>query len=209
MGKAQKERAGRKRLRTAYEKLKNESSDHAQASIPVSSLVDERIRHETAGAIPDEGDEPSKPSKFEKRLKKKSRWMERLEKGGLGVKKVSTKKENRTTRKRAMFSFESLMKELGDVDVAVQDKQAKRDKRQQDFSRHRNRCRMMAKFSKRISEVRNDPAYASDPFGAAMSFLESTLPAARTREEVDEQWRKEQRKLMKGRGRKRLGWHDK
>lgn len=209
MGKAQRERVGRKRLRTAYEKLRKESSDHVEASIPNPGVHDGGIKDEAVGTVQDGEVGPSRPSRIERKLRKKSKFMEKLTKGGLGVKKVATKKESKASRGKKMFSFESLIQELGNVDVAERLKHAKKERRKRDFSRHRNRGRMMAEFSQRVLEVRNDPVYSSDPFGAAMSFLDNTLPVPRTREDVDEEWRKEQRKLMKKQGKKRLGWHDK
>lgn len=194
MGKAQKQRAGRKKLRCAYEKLKNQQSEVSQPG--TVHHADNGVGAELTS--PAAGLQHLRAAKLEKRVKKRSVLMEKLEAKSLGIRKQAMeKKKRRSLMKVKAFSFESLLGELGDIEKVLQVKTEKREKRLRDFNRHRTRQRLMTDFSRKMCEVNSDPQYQADPLGTAMRFLEETLPTARTREQVDDEWRKLQRKVEK------------
>lgn len=192
MGKAQKQRAGRKKLREAYEKLRGQQLEVSEQGTGLHS----NNGNDAEAGNPGKALHKARELKVEKRAQKRNALMEKLETKSLGIRKQAMKKKRKSSAiKMKAFSFESLMSELGSIDKVLHAKAEKRNKRLRDFNRHQTRQRLMTEFSKKMCEVNNDPRYQADPLGAAMMFLEEKLPTARTREQVDDEWRKVQRRL--------------
>lgn len=201
MGKARKERVGRKRLRDAFERLKRSKGTTSEPEEGHNALGD------APGHL--DGVRELRQSRVDRKARKRLGLVQRLEEGPLGLRRVATKRQRPAARSRRAFSFELLLKELDNAHADEQQKQVSLKKMRLDFSRQKNRARMMAQFSRRMLEVHGDAAYCMNPLETTMMHLDKLLPMARTRGEVDEEWRKEQSKAMKAKGKKKPGWYEK
>ncbi|GMH38858.1 hypothetical protein BSKO_06756 [Bryopsis sp. KO-2023] len=209
MGKPKKERAGRKRLRAAFEKLHQErcANDAMEGDGDVSE-GEADVRNEVVAAE-GEAKESQRPTKVERKLKKVTGLLDKVGKATLGVKTKNMKRKAARVQNSAVFSFDAVLNELGEAEVDANKKAARRQLARMNMRKQSNRLRMMAEFNEKIREVHSNPEFLSNPLDTAMKVLEETLPEAPTRDALNEKWRKEQSLLNRGRKKRRPKWHDK